>query len=313
MILRKLVSLFCFVGVVCILGCQNDTIHKETRTLMGTFIEVSSPDRRAASIVFDEISRIDGLLNRYNKNSEIYKLNATGKLKASPDTFYIIRSAKEFWLLSDGAFDITVGPLVDAWGFPDKKYRIPNSDEIDAAVKLIGFDKIVFNDGLSTIELKEPGMKIDLGIIAKGYAVDCAVKRLKERGINSCLINAGGDIYCLGDKFGKPWVVGVQDPRGDDLVNYLELRNRAVATIASNQNGFIKDNKHYSQIINPKKGYPADSGVISVTVVADDCLRADSLAATIFVLGKKKGMELSKKITGVDIEVIEEGDIPINQ
>ena len=302
---------FVFIFLLC--GCQNKSMRKESRVMMGTFVEVISSDRRAADIVFDEIKRIEGLLSRYKPESEIAKINTKGRIKASTDTFYTMRKAKEFWLLSDGAFDVTIGPLMNIWGFTDKKYRIPDAQEVDATLKLVGFNKVVLDDSLNIIEFKDSDMKLDLGAIAKGYAVDCAVRRLKQEGINSCLINAGGDIYCLGDKSGQPWVVAVQDPRGEDLVEYLQLKDKAVATSGDYQQFFVKGAKRYSHIVNPKTGYPADMGVVSVTVIAPDCLTADALATTVFVLGKEKGHELAKKIPGVTIRVIEEKDVPYNQ
>jgi thiamine biosynthesis lipoprotein len=277
--------------------------------MMGTFVEVVSPDRRAARIVFDELVRIENLLSKYKPQSEISRLNQAGKIEASGDTAYVLRKAKEFWLISNGAFDITVGPLMDLWGFTDKNYRVPGDEEIRAVAPLIGMDKIIFHENRNMVELKTSGMKIDLGAIAKGYAVDCAAARLKEKKVRSCLINAGGDIFCLGDKFGKPWKVAIQDPREDNFLNYIELKDRAVATSGDYRQYFIKNKKRYSHIFNLKTGYPAETGVVSATVVAPDCLTADALATTIFVLGKAKGLELVKKFADVQAKVIDQKDL----
>jgi thiamine biosynthesis lipoprotein len=286
-------------------------LYQEKRALMGTFVEVSSPEKEAAKIVFDEIQRIESLLSKYDQNSEITKLNKAGRLSVSGDTAFLLRKAKEFWLKSAGAFDITVGPLLDLWGFSNKDYRIPKKEEIKNTLRLVGMEKIIFEESDNVVEFSLPGMRIDLGAIAKGYAVDCAVKKLKENNIKSCLINAGGDIYCLGNKFGKPWEIAIQDPREDDFLGDLELQNQAVATSGDYAQYFIQGNTRYAHIFNPRTGFPAKSEIISVTVIARDCLTADALATSIFVLGKRKGLELAKRFPDVKVKIIEEKDLPI--
>jgi len=279
---------------------------------MGTFVEVTSFDKKAASIVFAEVKRIENLLSKYNSESEVSRLNNIGKLTVSPETFYIIKKSKEFWQASNGAFDITVAPLVELWGFRDKKYYVPQEEEIKNTLNLVGSDKIILHDSDNMIEFETLGTKIDLGAIAKGYAVDCAVNKLKKAGIKSCLINAGGQIYCLGDKFGQPWKVAIQDPQKDGFIDYLELKNQAVATSGDYEQYFIKENKRYAHIFNPKTGYPAESDVISVTVIAPDGLTADALATAIFVLGKAKGTELAKKFSEVKVKIIEKNNVQNN-
>ena len=290
-------------------GCQNKRLYRDNRVMMGTFVEVTSPDKNAANIVFSEIKIIESLLSKYNVGSEVSKLNKLGKFNASPETFYIIKKSKEFWQLSDGAFDITVGPLMDLWGFTEKKYYLPKEEEIKNILNLVGSDKIILQDSNNMIEFSIPGMKIDLGAIAKGYAVDCAVKKLKEKGIKSCLINAGGQVYALGDKFGRLWNIAIKDPRSKDFIGYLELKNKSAATSGDYEQYFIKDNLRYAHILNPKTGHPADSRVISVTVIAPDGLTADALSTAIFVLGKEKGKALAKKFQDVEVKIIEEKDV----
>jgi len=285
-------------------GCQNQKLYKDNRIMMGTFVEVTAPEKRAAPIVFEEIKRIEGLLSKYDPQSEISRLNKAGYLKASIETFYIIKKAKEFCLVSDGAFDITVGPLMDLWGFTDKKYAVPKEEDIKTAFKLVGSEKIILNENNNVIKFKLSGMKVDLGAVAKGYAVDCAVEKLKQAGINSCMINAGGQVYCLGDKSGKPWKIAVQNPRAKGFIGYLELKDKAVSTSGDYRQYFIAGGKKYAHILNPKTGYPADSGLAGVTVIADDGLTADALSTVIFVLGKEQGAIIVKKFPGARIEAI---------
>jgi len=305
-----LLSATCYLLSTILCGCQSKTLYRDTQVMMGTFVEVTSPDKEAPNIVFSEIRRVENLLSKYKEDSDIAKLNKIGKLKVSPETFYVLQKAKEFWQLSDGVLDITVGPLMDTWGFSDKKYYYPQELEISQALSKVGFDKIIFNIDDNVVEFKIPGMKIDLGAIAKGYAVDCAVKKLKERRIKSCLINAGGQIHCLGDKFGRPWNVAVSGPRNKGFWDYLKLKDEAVATSGDYEQYFMHKGKRYAHIFNPKTGYPADSGIVSVTVIAPDGLTADALATSIFILGKAQGLKLAKRFKDVRVEIIEEKDVP---
>ena len=291
--------------LICLIlaGCQNKPLYKDTRLALGTYIEVTSSDKRAAKIVFDEIQRIENLLSKYKPDSEISKLNRIGRLKVSPETFYVIKIAKEFCQLSNGAFDITIAPLMDLWGFTDKEFRVPEIREIKNTLKLIGSEKLVLNESESVIELNFPGMKIDLGGIAKGYAFDCAVKKLKENFITSCLIS-GGQVYALGSNSGKPWKIGIKDPRAQGPAGEIELRDQSVATSGDYQQYFTVNGKRFSHIMDPRTGYPAESGVISATVVASDGLTADALSTAVFVLGKLRGQELAKKFPGTEIKTI---------
>jgi thiamine biosynthesis lipoprotein len=296
----------CALSFAFLCGCQSRNLYKDTQTMMGTFVEVISPDKRAARIVFAEIKRIEDLLSKYKPDSQISRLNESGTLYASSDTLYIIKKAKEFWEITDGAFDITIGPLMDLWGFTDKNYNVPKDEEIKNILNRVGFDKMLFDDNKNIIEFKTPGMKIDLGGIAKGYAVDKAITKFIAVGIKSCLVNAGGQVFCLGDKFGKPWRVMIKNPDNQIASNYLlEIKNMAVATSGDYEQFFLKDNKRYSHILNPKTGYPVQNNIISVTVIAHDGVTCDALATAIFVLGKVKGEELAKKFPDVKVKIIE--------
>nr|MBP7836433.1 FAD:protein FMN transferase [Candidatus Omnitrophota bacterium] len=197
------------------IAARDSQLYRDKRLMMGTFVEVISPDIKAGKIVFEEFRRIENLLSRYNTQSEIYQLNRSGYLKVSPETFFVIKKSKELWLASKGAFDITTGPLVDLWGFGKGQNRVPGKEEITKTLELIGSDKIILQDIDSVVQLKIPGMKLDLGGVAKGYALDCAAKKLREAGIKSCLINAGGQVYCLGGRPAQPWRIAIKAAQGN--------------------------------------------------------------------------------------------------
>lgn len=283
---------------------EKEKLFSEERIMMGTFIRVSSPSKEGIRIVFDEINRIENLLSKYEATSEVSFLNKNGRIKASPETFYIIKRAKEFYNLSNGAFDITVAPLVDAWGFSDKDYRVPDPNYIKSRLKLVGSNKINLREKDNMIQFLLPGMKIDLGAIAKGYALDRAVEKLKEAGIKSCLINAGGQVYCLGKNFSKPWRVAVKDPKEDGIYAYLEIEDKAVSTSGAYEQNFYNQGKTYGHIMNPKTGYPADSDLASATVITESSLVADALSTAIFILGEEKGNALASKFKDTQVILI---------
>lgn len=294
-------------------GCSNQRLYKDTEVLMGTFVEVISAQKEAAGIVFTEIRRVENLLSKYKPESEISRLNRLGELKVSPDTYYVLKKSKEFFEASAGAFDISVGPLVDIWGFTDKEYSLPKEQEVKLALSLVGSDKIIFNEENNVVKFTIPGMKLDLGAIAKGFALDCAVKRLRQNQVKSCLINAGGQVCALGDKLGVPWEIVIQNPRGRDFSGTLKLKDSSVATSGDYQQYFVRDGRRYAHILDPRTGRPAQSGVISVTVIAKDGLTADALATAMFVLGKEKGAALLKQFPEAEARIIEEKDVQSRQ
>lgn len=270
--------------------------------MMGTVVEVTSPDKQSADIAFKEIERIENLLSLYRDESEISQLNKQGRLRVSPETLFVIKRAGEFWQATQGAFDVTVAPLLELWGFSGGDYRVPDGTKIKQTLELIGFDKVRISDNI--IEFKVKGIRLDLGAIAKGYAVDCAVNKLKLVGINSALINAGGDIYCLGNKNGLPWRVAIKSGQKPGFAGYLELKDKAVATSGNYEQYFSVGATRYCHILDPRTGKPADTGIASVTVIAEDCLTADALATSVFILGKEEGQELVKQF-GAEAKIIE--------
>jgi len=292
---------WCLVLGILISGCQPEKpLHKERRLGMGTFVDVLAENKKAAEIVFKEIGRIEALLSKYYSESEVARLNEAGELKVSDETFHVIKKAVEFWKASGGAFDITVGPLMDLWGFTRGEFIVPSREQIAEVLKRVGSNKIHLNETDNVIKFLNSGMKIDLGGIGKGYAVDCAVNKLKESNIDSCLINLGGTIYGIGKKRHKLWKVAVQNPDRPGIVDYLEVTNQCVATSGDYEQG--------GHIMNPRTGSPAKAGLRSVTVIAPDCLTADALSTAIFVLGKEKGEAMLKEFPGVQARLIGEKD-----
>lgn len=279
-------------------------LFKETRLIMGTFAEISvyGPNKESAASAireaFEEMERLDGLMSNYKSTSELSRINREAPLSPTscdPELLKVIEKSLAYSTLTEGAFDITVEPLVSKWGFYDGKVRVPDAKEIKSILPAVSYRNIdIIKQGDSTlISFRHPDTRIDLGGIGKGYAVDRAVEVLKRRGITSALVNLGGNIYALGHPPGaRAWKVGVQHPREKGLLlGYLELRDKAVATSGDYERFFTIDGKRYSHIIDPRTGMPA-RGVISVTVVADSATEADALSTGAFILGREDGIKL---------------------
>lgn len=281
--------------------------------MLGTIVEITCQDRAAITSAFEEIKKIEIIANNFNPDSEISRLNAAGKIQAGRDLFNMVRESLKYYGLSEGAFDITVGPVVSIWKEKireaENKTRgltLPSESRIKKALSLVGSDKISLDDSASSISFTQSGMAIDLGAIAKGYAVDQAIRRLRESGVRSALVNAGGNVYCLGKKGSRKWRIGVRHPRKPtEIVYYLDLENQGAATSGDYEQFFILDKKRYSHIINPKTGWPVDNNISSVTIIAPDAATSDGLSTTVFVLGKEKGLELTGKMNGVEVKIIE--------
>lgn len=312
--MKKSICILMMIGVVAISlisGCSQRQVHSRKKLLMGTVVEVVSPYPEAAEIVFDEIERVENVFSAYIATSPVSHLNKTGYLNTNFEVTHLIERAKEFYDLSNGLFDISVSPVSRLWRESFATKSLPKKRAIRKALRLVGFNKIQIDSDNDSVKFKRKGMTIDLGGIAKGYAIDAAVKELKHHGIDSAIVNAGGDIFCLGNKFGRPWKVGLQHPRKRDIfITTLSLHDQAVATSGDYQQFIDVDSNRYHHIINPKTGYPVDNAVVSVSVVAKDTVTADAVATCVFLLGKKQGMREFQNYPGVEnIIVVTKSDL----
>ncbi len=308
-------------------GCRRPYPVRESRPAMGTVLslelETTGPGRagRIREKFWAEAERLEDIFNRYDPESELSRLNReapAGPVAVSREMFEVLSRAVEISRLTDGAFDVTVGPLVEAWGFfPDREGRLPGPEEVEAARSRVGWENISLDRESRTVRYLHPGLEIDLGGLAKGYVVDRLADLLAGEGVTGALINAGGDIYCLGrHPEGRGWRIGIEHPRIEgEVLAVLELADRAVATSGDYRNYFIHLDRRYSHILDPRTGGPARTGVMESTVLAPDCLTADGLATALFVLGPERGLEIIE--SGEDWEgllvVDREGEIVIRR
>ncbi|MBU4140699.1 MAG: FAD:protein FMN transferase [Candidatus Omnitrophica bacterium] len=287
---------------------------KKAQPALGTIVEITVADKdkprpflnAAIELAFAEIERVEHLLSRFNPESDISRINAYACLKpteVSPETIRLIEESIKFSRITQGAFDITVCPLMQAWGFEEKyKRHPPDLEQIKEALDKVGYRNINILKQEQSVFLAQPAMSLDLGGIAKGYAVDKAIAVLRQEGIKNALVNAGGDIYALGVRGkNRKWRVAVQHPRKNQAVlAMLELEDKAVATSGDYQKYIEISGRRYSHIINPESGNPCSEVPASVTVLAGDCLAADALATSIFVLGPKKGIDLVNRLENTE-------------
>ncbi len=293
--------------VMCITGCEKRV--KRTKFLMGTIVEITAVGnendcQQAIGLAFDEIKRIDKLMNVYDGESEISQINeAAGKssISVSADTLEVIERSLKYAQLTDGALDVSVSPIMELWGFGSDSNQVPSDEELAEKLSLVDYRKITVDSGNSAVKLESPGMKIDVSGIAKGYAVDRAAQVMKDSGIRSVLVNAGGDIYAMGSPPKREsWNIGIRHPRNSaDLLGVVKLEDKAVATSGDYENFFRADGKRYCHIMNPRTGRPV-SGIMSVTIVADNTADVDALATAVFPLGAADGMKLIEQLEGVD-------------
>lgn len=287
---------FCVFAYSCAKGP-----YKNTYVSAGTFVEVISPDKRAGKIVFQEFQRLDKIFNFYNPQSELAMLNINYNIpfKVSPELIEVLQLARIVSDMTGGSFDVTYGALYNFWKELIKQKKVeqlPPIEQVEEIKRLGGWENVEIDSAQSTILIKQKGLKIDLGGIAVGYMVDKAVQKLKEAGINSALINAGGDIYCLGDKAGQPWTVGIKDPeKKEEIIGSEPLIDEAISTSGNYEQFFEIGGRKYSHIIDPKKGFPVESPVVSVSVITKNCTSADSLGTAFFVMGFKGVTEFLDK------------------
>ncbi|MBU1486606.1 FAD:protein FMN transferase, partial [bacterium] len=303
---------FCLFFIFILLaGCSKQSpVVKQSRLLMGTVVEIKvvgkdqAKAKEALNKAFGEIEKVNSLMSTYIEESEVSLLNREGEAKVSKETLEVIEEALKISSLSQGAFDITVRPLINLWRRAGKEKKLPSREEIEGALSLAGFEGIEIKEDV--VSLKSAGMEIDLGGIAKGYAVDKAIEALKDAGIENALVNAGGDIYALGLRSSKkPWTIGIRHPREKNkILATVKVTNKAVTTSGDYERYFMLGGVRYSHIISPKTGYPVSEVPMSVSIIAQNCTLADALATACFVLGPDEGIKLIESLGQVEGMII---------
>lgn len=313
-------SLVAILAVILIRSSQQKRLFKESRTALHTMVAItvmSTSEERAKKAIgqaYEELERLGRLLNFYADDSELSMINRNAGVKpveVSKDTLEIVQAAVFVGDETEGGFDVTVGPLVKLWDF--NKKTLPTTDQVEAALPLVGYKNIVVDAAASTVFLKKAGVQIDLGGIIKGFAADKAVEVLKKNGIDDGIVAVAGDIKTFGHQpDGGPWRIGIQNPRqesdDDQLLATVELDTKGISTSGDYQRYFIENGLRYHHLLNPKTGFP-ESLCRSVTVIAASAAMSDSLATGIFILGPEKGLATLEKLGMDGIIVAENGKV----
>ncbi len=292
--------------------------YSDKQAIMGTEVSIElwseKPRAEAAGVikkVMAEMRRIDQHFSPYIESSELSILNRHASeektfakpLTVSPELFKLLYNAKAISELSDGAFDITFASIAKFYDY--RKGVKPNKQEIARQLPAINYQHIVLDGRHGSIRFKRAGVRIDLGGIAKGYAVDQGIEILSAINIKHAIVSAGGDSRLIGDRRGRPWLTGIKDPRSDkEMAVVMPLENTAISTSGDYERFFLDGDKRYHHILHPKTGDSARE-VRSVTVLGEDTITTDALSTTVFVLGVKPGLALVNRLPGIDAVIID--------
>ncbi|AFK86314.1 ApbE family lipoprotein [Thermoanaerobacterium aotearoense SCUT27] len=313
-LIKKVVAIIVTMLIaVSVVGCgNNDQQYTRTDFMMDTVMQVTAYGRNAKKAVDESMNKlreIDNLMSSQKSGSDVQKINDNAGVKyvkVNPETFYVIKTALKYSKISDGYFDITVAPLVNLWGIGTDHAHVPTESQIKDAMKYINYKDVLLDEKNDEVKLSRKGMAIDLGGIAKGFAADEVENIMKENGIKHALINLGGSsVYLYGSKpDGSNWNIGIQNPFGDKGTYFAIVsgKDMLIDTSGNYERYFIQNGKRYHHILNPFTGYPAESGVVSTTIVSSNIksIDADALSTITFILGVDKGMKLIESMPGVD-------------
>lgn len=312
-IVKSFLPLAALILVILLLSRNNnveDKVVKRTRVLMDTVVEITlfnegdaKKSDEAIGAAFNEISRLENLLGRHQKESDIWKINENPgqAIKVSPETMEVISDALGFSKISGGAFDITIGKLIELWNFEGNREIPPDRDDIVKALEGTGASSVEIDTSSASVKTHND-VHLDLGGIAKGYIIDKAGKVLLEKGIKDFIINAGGDMIIRGKKGGKPWRIGIQHPRNKgEVIAHIDIEESETAIVTSGdyERFFIYDGKRYHHLLSPVTGYPADE-LMSVTIKAKNVETADAISTAVFIMGPKEGIKLIESLEGIE-------------
>ncbi len=322
---RTMVIFVCLsLAAVSFFSCAGrDRIDADSgyQMIMGTFVHVvavaedAGTAKKCVRVALEEIRKVDDLMSDYKSDSEISRVNREADkraVKVSESTYEVLQRSVEFSKMTGGAFDVTVGPLVALFRKSKENKVAPSEEQIALARSKVGFEKLKLDIENKTVQFSGNGMLLDLGGIAKGYAIDKAIEAAQRCGAIGAMVDIGGDVRCFGlPPAGKDhWLIGLQDPNsaiegveGGGLLLVLKLTNAAIATSGDYQQFVFIEGKRYSHIMDRRTGTSAE-GLSSVTIIADNATDADALATSVNVMGAEKGLALIEKLSGTEAILI---------
>ncbi len=276
-----------------------------TRIVVELWADSRAQGDAAIEAVMDEMRRVDRDMSTYKPTSEVSKVNAEAAkapLRISAELFDLLTQALEYSRITDGAFDITYASVGYMYDF--RHHVRPDQAQIEKALPAINYRHILLDPKAQTVKFSQPGVRIDLGGIGKGHAVDQGIRILQARGIQHALVTAGGDSRIIGDRFGKPWVIGIRHPdRKDEVIARIPLEDAAISTSGDYERYFDEDGVRYHHIIDPHSGQSARK-VRSATIIGPTATRTDGLSKTAFVLGAERALEIYNRLEDIDAVLV---------
>ncbi|MGH4122529.1 MAG: FAD:protein FMN transferase [Clostridium sp.] len=304
----------CTILAIILSACSKKVLQpvepiSNTEFLMGTVCTIKIYDKTSTKVLdsaFKRIREIEDTMSLSKEASEVIDINnAAGEkpIKISDGTMEVLKEGVKFAELTGGKMDITVGPLVKLWGIGTDAAKVPSKGQIQEKNALINYKKLILDEKNKTAFLKNKGMIIDLGAIAKGYTADEVVKVLKENGVEHAIINLGGNVFAMGKNVtGTPWKIGIQDPftqRGD-IIGMIKVENKSIVTSGIYERYFEKDGVKYHHILSTSTGYPCDNPIAGVSIVSEKSIDGDALSTSVFSLGLEEGMKFINTMPGVE-------------
>lgn len=318
---KRIIKTILFItAVFCLAGCKNrslyisnDTKYKKDFFAMDTYMEFTAYGKNAEEGLekaIKKVEEIEKIFSVTNEDSEVYAVNnrTENTVQVSKKLMDMLKDTLRISRNTQGAFDISIYPLLRAWGFTTSNYQIPSQQEIEDLLKNTGYDKIQIDSAKNKLTLQK-GMEIDFGGIAKGYSGDEAVQVLKECGVDSAILSLGGNIQALGSKpDGSAWNIAVKNPDNiDSYIGILQVKDKAIVTSGGYERFFKGDNGEiYWHILNPATGYPAKQGLISVTIIGESGKECDALSTALFVKGLDEAAEYWKQYGGFEAVFVTE-------
>ena len=306
--MRKMIArLLAALLLLTLAGCEAQPKSlARTDYLLDTVVTLTLYGARDEDLdaAFAEIRRLSDLLDAYSPTSDLGRLEAAAgrePVSVSHETMALLRFAREMYDKTGGYLDVTVGPLIDLWDIRNGGHR-PTAEELSAALGLLGMDALVLDEAAGRAYLSRPGMRLDLGALAKGYIADAVKALLLRRGVQSGVLDLGRNILLIGEKPGHaPFSIGIQSPTSaGELLRVLALRDKSLVTSGTYERYFDCDGQRYHHVLDPFTGYPADRGLLAVTILSDSSLWGDALSTACLLLGAEKGLALVDTIPEAD-------------
>lgn len=307
------ISILLIFSLTILSGCSKDNKVTEplskTELLMGTVVTVTLYDSNDEGIldkVFTKVKELESTLSINENGTLVDKINESAGIepvKVDYDTYTVIKKGLEYAKLSNGLFDISVGPIVKLWNIGLPEAKVPTQEEIDSRIPLVGYSDVELNDEENTVFLKRQGMMIDLGGVAKGYTADVISDILTEEGVKSAIIDLGGNIFAHGLKVdGSTWRIGIQNPFSDrgDIIGTITVKNKSIVTSGIYERYIEKDGIKYHHILSPKTGYPYENEIAGITIISDKSSDGDALSTSVFAMGVEEGMKFINTQEGID-------------